>query len=312
MKSSTSRQQTFVSTSKRLKLKKNVSLYIMLAPLLITTFVFAYLPMPGLLVAFMDYDMFKGVSSPWVGFSNIVELYKMPAFMQSVVNTLKISVLNLIIVFPMPILFALLLNELRCKPFKKLVQTISYLPHFLSWIAVIGMAYSLYATYGIINDIRVFFGGAETMRIMYLSKQNLFLPNIILLTLWKSIGWNSVIYLATISGIDAQLYEVAQIDGAGKFKQCIHVTLPGVLPTAVMLFILQIGSILNDNLDLVYGLQNAFIDFETISTMVYKSGIANGNYSMSTALGFLQSTIGFVLIILANSFSKKVNNVSLW
>jgi len=294
------------------KLKKNISLYLLLAPLLIFTLVFAYFPMPGILMAFMEYDIFKGWKSPWVGLENFKTIISMPSFFTAVWNTLKISFFNLVLVFPLPIVFALLLNEVKNKIFKRVVQTISYLPHFLSWIAVIGIAYSLYGTYGIINDVRVALFGPETQRIMFLSLQGLFLPNIIMLMIWKSIGWNSVIYLATISGIDAELYEAAKIDGAGRFRQCLSITIPSIMPTAVMLFILQIGGILNDNMDLVYGLQNAFIDFETISTLVYKQGIASGNYSISTAIGFMQGGIGFCLVIIANTLSKKVNDTALW
>lgn len=294
------------------KLKKNISLYLLLAPLLIFTLVFAYFPMPGILMAFMDYDIFKGMSSPWVGLENFKTIIGMPSFFAAVKNTLKISFFNLFLVFPLPIIFSLLLNELKNKMFKRIVQTISYLPHFLSWIAVIGIMYSLYGTYGIINDVRVAFLGEETQRIMFLSKQALFLPNIVILMVWKTLGWNSVIYLATISGIDAELYEAAKIDGAGRFRQCLSITIPSILPTAVMLFILQIGSILYDNMDLVYGMQNAYIDFETISTLVYKNGIGTGNYSVSTTIGLMQGGIGFCLVVIANTLSKKVNDTALW
>lgn len=305
-------RRSMVGNVKAKNIKKDIPIYLMMLPLLILTLVFLYFPMPGLVISFMDYNVFKGFSSPWVGLDNIRAIMDMPQFYQAVFNTLKISALNLLVVFPIPIIFAIMLNEVRQKAFKKIVQTCSYLPYFLSWIAVVGIAASLYAVGGPINDARVALGGEGTERIMYLSKQSLFLPNVILLTTWKQFGWNSVIYLATISGIDAQLYEAARVDGANKFKQCIHITIPGILPTAVMLFILQIGSVLRDNLDLVYGLQNAFIDFETISTLVYKKGISSGDYAVSTAIGFMQSGVGFLLTVIANYFSKKVNGTTLW
>ncbi|MBR6729169.1 MAG: sugar ABC transporter permease [Clostridia bacterium] len=301
-----------LTNTKAAKLKKNISLYLLLAPLLAFTLVFAYFPMPGIIMAFMEYDIFKGMRSPFVGLENFKTIIQMPAFFSAVWNTLKISFFNLVVVFPLPIIFALLLNELKNKLFKSVVQTISYLPHFLSWIAVIGVAYNLYGTYGIINDVRISLLGPDTQRIMFLSLQGLFLPNIVILMIWKTLGWSSVIYLATISGIDAELYEAAKIDGAGRFRQCLSITIPSILPTAVMLFILQIGGILNDNMDLVYGLQNAFIDFESISTLVYKNGISNGNYSVSTAIGLMQGVIGFGLVIIANTLSKKVNDTALW
>lgn len=295
-----------------LAFKKNLFLYILLLPAMILTFVFAYLPMPGVIISFMEYDIFKGFSSPWIGWANFKELFSLPLFTKATFNTVYLSVLNMVIIFPAPIIFALLLNEIKCSPFKRIVQTVSYLPHFLSWIAVIGMAHSVYSTYGIINDLRVALLGEGADRIRFLADQEFLVPNIIILSLWKGIGWSSIIYLAAISGIDSQLYEAAQVDGANRFQQCIHITIPSILPTAVMLFLLQIGNIFKDNFDLIYGLQNAYIDFETISTIVYKQGIQSGNYSMSTAIGLFQGGIGFVLVVIANWLSKKVNDVALW
>lgn len=295
-----------------LSFKKNIFLYALLLPALVLTLVFSYFPMPGVIISFMDYDIFKGFSSPWVGLANFKELFSLPMFTKATFNTVYISFLNLVIAFPAPIIFALLLNELKGKVFKRVVQTVSYLPHFLSWIAVIGMAHSVYSTYGIINDLRVAVLGEGAERIRFLADQGFLIPNIMILTLWQCVGWSSIIYLAAITGIDAQLYEAAQVDGANRFQQCIHITIPSILPTAVMLFLLQIGSIFKDNFDLIYGLQNAYIDFETISTIVYKQGIQNGNYSMSTAIGLFQGGIGFVLVVIANYLSKKINDVALW
>jgi len=295
-----------------LTLRKNFFLYILVLPAVLLTFYFSYLPMPGVIISFMDYDVFKGFLSPWIGLENFKELFSLPLFAQATANTVYLSFLNLVIVFPIPILFALLLNEIKCTAYKRIVQTVSYLPHFLSWIAVIGMAQSVYSTYGIVNDLRINILGEATERIRFLASQGFLIPNIITLTLWKSVGWSSIIYLSAITGIDEQLYEAARVDGASKFKQCLYITIPSILPTAVMLFVLQIGSLFRDNFDLVYGLQNAFIDFETISTVIYKHGITGGNYSMATAIGLFQGGIGFVLVILANYFSKKINDVALW
>lgn len=316
MKQSLKEKRSAIMKSKykisSLSFKKNVYLYIMVLPLLALTFYFSYMPMPGVLFSFMEYDIFAGFSSPWVGFKNFKELFALPLFTKAAFNTIYLSFLNLVIVFPLPVIFALLLNEIKCRPFKRIVQTVSYLPHFLSWIAIIGMAQSVYSSYGIINDLRVAIMGENTERVRFLADQSFFVPNVIILSVWKDLGWSSIIYLAAISGIDAQLYEAAQVDGANRFQQCIHVTIPAILPTVVMLFILKIGSIFKDNFDLVYGLQNAFIDFETVSTVVYKQGITGGNYSMATAIGLFQGVVGFVLVVLANTFSKKVNNVALW
>lgn len=315
-KSDSSREAVVKTPQKRsglsLSFKKNIYFYILLLPAVVLTFVFYYLPMPGVFISFLDYDIFKGFSSPWAGWGNFKELFELPLFTEALKNTVMLSVLNMVIVFPAPIIFALLLNEIKFSPFKRVVQTVSYLPHFISWIAVIGMAYSLYSTDGIINDIRVSLFGEGTERLRFLADQGFLVPNILILSLWKGVGWSSIIYLAAISGIDSQLYEAAQVDGASRFKQCIHITVPSILPTAVMLFLLQIGSIFKDNFDLIYGLQNAYIDFETISTVVYKQGIQSGNYSMSTAIGLFQGGIGFALVVIANWLSKKVNDVALW
>lgn len=297
---------------RRRNLKKFLPTYLLILPAMLFVLVFNYFPIPGLLMAFMDYDIFKGFGSDWVGLANIIEIFSIPQFGQAILNTIYISLLNLVIVFPAPILFALLLNEIKRKTYKRVVQTVSYMPYFLSWIAVIGIASSVYSTYGIVNDIRVALFGEDTQRIMFLGEQSFFVPNVVSLNLWKNTSWNAIVYLAAISSIDPCLYESANMDGAGKFRQCWHITLPGILPTVVMLFILQVGQLFSDNFELIYGLQNAFIDFDVISTVIYKRGITQGQYSMATAFGFVQGLIGFILITLANYFSRKVNGYSIW
>lgn len=305
-----------IMPAKRVKLslsvRKDLFLYLLLLPAMLLTLIFAYLPMPGVIISFMDYDIFQGFSSPWVGWANFKELFSLPMFTKATFNTVYLSFLNLVIIFPAPILFALLLNEVKNTGIKRVVQTVSYLPHFLSWIAVIGMAQSVYSTYGIINDLRVAVMGEGTERIRYLADQGFLVPNIVILNLWKNVGWSSIIYLAAITGIDSELYEAAWVDGANRLQQCLHITIPCILPTAVMLFLLQIGNIFKDNFDLIYGLQNAYIDFETISTVVYKQGIQSGDYANSTAIGLFQGGIGFFLVVIANWLSKKVNDVALW
>ena len=204
-----------------------------------------------------------------------------------------------------------LVNELNDGKFKKFTQTVSYLPHFLSTIAVIGMAVSIYSEYGILNDLRIWLFGENTVRELFLTKQNLFVPNILILSNWKGLGWSSVIYLAAISGVDSSLYEAAIVDGAGKFRQCLHITIPSISTTIIMLFILKIGSLFNSDFELIYGLQNVYIDFEVISTVIYKQGITGGNYSVSTAFGFVQGVVSLVLVLITNYISKRVDDVSL-
>lgn len=292
-------------------IKKNKMLYIFLIPGIILVFIFSYCPLPGLLMSFMDYDMFKGFKSDWVGLDNIISIFTVPEFSKAILNTVWLSFLGIVIGFPLPIIFALMLNELKDGMFKKFTQTVSYLPHFLSTIAVIGMAVSIFSEYGILNDLRIWLFGDDTPRELFLTKQNFFVPNILILSNWKGLGWSSVIYLAAISGVDSSLYEAAIVDGAGKFRQCLHITIPSISTTIIMLFILRIGSLFNSDFELIYGLQNVYIDFEVISTVIYKQGITGGNYSVSTAFGFVQGLISLILVLITNSISKRVDDVSL-
>lgn len=292
-------------------IKKNKALYLFLVPAIVLTAVFSYAPMPGLLISFMDYDMFAGFKSPWVGLENIKAIFTVAEFTQSIKNTVWLSFLNIVIATPLPIIFALMLNEIKDGYFKRFTQTVSYLPHFLSTIAVIGLATSIFSEYGIINDIRIKLGGPETERILFLTLQKMFVPNVMFIGIWQGMGWSSIIYLAAISGVDSSLYEAAIVDGAGKLRQCWHITLPAISQTIIMLLILSIGGLFNSNFDLIYGLQNAYIDYEVISTVIYKQGITAGNYSVSTAFGFMQGLISVILVLGANWLSKKIDDVSI-
>ena len=292
-------------------LNRHKQIYMLLLPGIILTFIFSYIPLMGLSVAFLDYDVFMGMKSPFVGFDNFIKILLMPQFTQAIWNTLKISLLNIFIAFPLPIIFALLLNELSKGFFKRFTQTVSYLPHFISTIAVVGIATTLLSNYGVVNDLRVAAGGEGTERILFLTLQKMFVPNIITLGIWQTLGWNSVIYLATISGIDAELYEAATIDGANKFRQSWHITIPCIMNTVIIMLILRIGSLFASNFDLIYGLQNVYIDFEVISTIVYKQGITQGDYSTATALSFMQGFISLFLVLGSNWLSKKYNDVSI-
>lgn len=292
--------------------KRHRQTYLFLVPGIVLVFIFMYIPLSGLSIAFLDYNVFKGMQSPFIGLENFKKILTMADFTKSIWNTFKISVLNIVIGFPLPVLFAIMLNELNNGFFKRFTQTVSYLPYFISTIAVVGLASSIYSNYGIINDIRLAILGEGTERVLFLTLQKLFVPNVVFLELWKSLGWNAVIYLAAISGIDPELYNAAIIDGAGKFRQCIHVTLPSIANTVVILLILKIGNLFKSNFDLIYGLQNVYIDCEVISTVVYKQGINQGNYAIATALSCLEGLISLVLVIGANILSNKVNDVSIF
>lgn len=287
------------------------SIYLLLLPAIILVFVFCYMPLPALILAFKDYDFLLGFKSPWVGLANFKDIFTLPDFTQSIINTIKLSILNLTIVFIVPIIFALLLNELKNIAFKRVVQTVSYLPHFLSWASVLGITYTLLSKYGALNSLIAYFN-PNYERTLWLAQQNLFVPNVVILTIWKNMGWDTIIYLAAMSGIDQSLYEAASIDGANKFKQCIHITIPGLLPTVTILFIMATGRIFNDNFELIYGLQNAFVDFDVISTITYKFGIKNGDYSIATALSMFQGVINLILIIISNKISRMLSDTSLW
>jgi putative aldouronate transport system permease protein len=293
--------------------KDGLLVYILLLPAILITFIFAYVPLPGIIVAFQNYNIFKGIfGSPWVGLKHIIDIVRLPALSSGVLNTMLLSALTLLCSFPAAITLALLFNELRVGVFKKVVQTISYLPYFLSWISVIGIGITFLSSYGTINDIRVALFGQDTERIMFLSKQEYFVPILLLLTLWKEIGWNSIIYLAAISSIDVQLYEAARADGANRLQQTWHITLPCIKPTIIILLIFSMGSLFSSNFELVYGMQNPFIKFDVISTIVYSRGIVQANYSMATAVGFVQGLISFLLVFFSNKVAKKVSEVYIW
>ena len=290
-------------------------LYILIIPAAVSSIIFAFIPLGGLIVAFKDYDIWKGfLASPWAGdhgFAHFIELVKFKPVFRSIGNTIMLSMLNLATGFPAPIIFALLLNELRIKIFKRVVQTISYMPHFLSWISVIGLCQVFFSDYGPFNDLLSAIDPSRT-RQLYLSKQALFVPMQVGLNLWKNVGFSAIIYLAAITGVDPQLFEAAAIDGAGRMKQTWHITIPGITPTVAVMFILSIGGILASNFELVFGLQNPFIDFETIDTVIYKYGLLQKGYSLSTAIGLVRGLITLGLMVTANTITRKLNDVSVF
>lgn len=294
-------------------LRINVFAYLLMLPSVLLTLVFAYLPMPMLLTAFQDYNMFAGFwHSPWVGFKHFVEIAKVPHLRGAVWNTLKLSVLTIVVGFPAPIVLALMINELKNGLYKRSVQTLTYLPHFLSWIAVVGLVYFFFDPYGPFNDLRVALMGPDTERVMYLSERRLFMPLLLLLSVWKEVGWGTIVYLAAITSIDPHLYEAATIDGANRFKQHLYITLPGLKNTAIILLLFSLGSLFASNFELVYGMQNAFIDFDVISTVIFSSGIQQGHYSLASAVGFAQGLIAFLLLVAANKLSKLISGISIW
>jgi len=296
-------------------LMKYKFLYLMVIPALVFTAVFAYLPMTGLIVAFKDYDIWLGIfDSPWAGrngFAHFINLFQNQAIRASIWNTLYLSTLNLLISFPAPIIFALLLNELRLVIFKRVVQTISYMPHFLSWISVIGITMVFFSEHGPLNEFFNLLNPGRS-RQLYLMRNDLFVPILVFLNLWKTMGFQSIIFLAAIAGVDPQLYEAAAIDGASRFRQAWHVTIPAIMPTIAVLFILAIGGIMSSNFELVFGLQNPFIDFDVIDTVVYRHGLLQRGFSQATALGLTRGLIALFLTVIANQICKKLGDVSVF
>lgn len=290
----------------------NWELYLMIVPVILYYAIFCYWPMYGALIAFQDYKPFLGMgASEWIGLGNFESFLRSPYFFEKMKNTLTISVSTLIFSFPMPIILALLINEVRCKAFAKTVQTITYMPHFISLVIVCSIVKEFTASSGIINEICQLFGyNGDAM----LSRKELFVPVYIISGLWQEIGWNSIIYLAALSSIDQELYEAAEIDGAGKLAQTIHITIPGILPTIIILFIMKMGSMLSVGYEKILLLYNEGI-YETadvISTYTYRVGLVDSNFSLSTAVGMFNSVINIILLVITNKICDKLNGTSLF
>ena len=290
-------------------------MYVLLLPAIVLVGIFNYLPLAGIIIAFKDFSVIKGfTASPWVGLDNFVEVLTTRGFLDSIKNTVIYSSVLLFGKFPFPIILALLFNEIRSTKFKKITQTISYFPHFLSWTAVCSILYSGFALEGTFNELMVAFTGGDWTPVNILMKSKYFLGILFGSSLWKEIGWSCIIYLAAIAGVDASLYEAAEIDGANRLQRVWHITIPAIRETMVLLLILGLGSLFSSNFEAMYGLQNAYTqtDTETIATIVYRSGIQSGNYSVATALGIMQGVVSFVLVALGNKISHKIAGYGVW
>ncbi|MCI8623593.1 MAG: sugar ABC transporter permease [Provencibacterium sp.] len=292
--------------------QKNRHLYLMILPVLAYFVIFHYWPMYGAQIAFKDFSPGLGISgSPWVGFKHFKSFFTGIYFGRLVGNTLKISLSTLCVGFPAAIILALLLNEIRCNVYKRLVQTVSYLPYFISIMVVCGLVLDFTSQNGLINDVVELFGGE---RVSYMLYPKYFVPVYVASGVWQNIGWNSIVYLAALAAVDPQLYEAATIDGAGKLRQTWSVTLPGILPTIVIMLIMRIGQLMNVGFEKIILLYNPNI-YETadvISSFVYRKGLMEFSYSFSTAVGLFNSLINFLLLCTANFISRKCNETSLW
>ncbi|MBU8788699.1 MULTISPECIES: ABC transporter permease [Bacillus] len=281
-------------------------LYLMILPGLIYFLLFKYVPMWGIVIAFQDYQPFLGITgSEWVGFKHFERLFTEPTFFMLLKNTLILFLLNLVVFFPIPIILALLLNEVRIVLFKKLVQTLIYIPHFMSWVIVVSLSFVLLTVDGgLINEIIAYFGGEK---INFLLDENWFRPLYILQVIWREAGWSTIIYLAAITAVDPQLYEAAKMDGANRLRRMWHVTLPAIRSVIVVLLILKIGDTLELGFEHVYLLLNATNRevAEIFDTYVYTAGLKQGQFSYSTAVGLFKAAVGLILVIFANRMAKK-------
>lgn len=309
---SLSRKEKFKRILSKLSQQKLLQLMALLG--LIWMIIFNYLPMYGVIIAFKEFNIIYPISeAPWVGLQHFIEFVTDEDFLIVMKNTLGISFLKLIIGFPLPIIFALLLNELTSLKFKRMVQTISFLPHFLSWVVLGGILISWLADTGLINDILIHLGIIEE-RTNFLADPKYFWGIVVISDLWKELGWSAIIYLAAIAGVSPELYEAAIIDGANRFQRAIHVTLPSIRPTITILFILAVGGIMNSNFDQILVLRNVLNESASnvIDIYVYHEGILNARYSYSAAVGLFKSVINFILLLAANKVTKKLSGTSLF
>lgn len=291
---------------------RNKELYLLVVPVVLFYIMFHYKPMYGAIIAFKDYTPAKGIGgSEWVGFENFIRFFNSVYFTRLIRNTVLLSVYSLIFGFPAPIILALLLNEVRNMHFKKTTQTITYLPHFISLIVVTGMLTDFSMSSGLFNDIIAFFGGN---RQSLLQVPDYYRPLYVASGIWQEVGWGSIIYLSALAGVDSQLYEAAEIDGAGKFKQLIHVTLPAIAPTIIIMLILKIGSLMNLGYEKTILLYNDSIydTADIISSYIYRIGLLEKDWSYSTAIGLFNSLINFGLLLIANRISRRLSETSLW
>ena len=293
--------------------QKHKYLYLFFAlPVVIYFVVFKYVPLYGLQIAFKDFKTGRGIwGSEWVGLKHFTDFFGNIYFWRLISNTLRISLLGLVLGFPAPIIFALLLNEVRHKFFKKTIQTLTYLPHFISTVVICGILVTFSSSDGLFNTIIAFLGGTRSDLLM---KSSAFLPIYIGSNIWAGFGWGSILYLSALSNVDQEQYEASYIDGASRFQRMRFITLPGIMPTIVIQFILRIGNLMSVGSEKILLLYSplTYDVADVISTYVYRKGLLDQNYAYSTAVGIFNSVINIILLVTANNLSKRVNETSLW
>jgi putative aldouronate transport system permease protein len=292
-------------------LRKHKYIYIMLIPVFLYYIIFHYIPMYGIVISFQDFSIGKGIlGSEWVGLKHIKNFFSSYYSWRLIRNTLMINFASLLL-WPAPIILALMLNELRSNTYKRSVQTITYLPHFISQVVIVGILLDFVSTDGLFNQLIMRMGGKP---IPFMMMPKWFIPLYVGSGVWQGIGWGSIVYLSALTAIDPNLYEASTIDGAGRWRKMLHITLPGIAPTIIILLILRIGSLMTVGWQKIILMYNPTI-YETadvIATFVYRRGLLAFNYSFGTAVGFFQSVLNFLLLIMANRLSKAVSGTSLW
>jgi len=291
-------------------------LYLFILPGALTVFIFNYVPLWGLIMAFQNFEPTKGVwGSSFSGLSNFKDVFIHPDFIRIMRNTLAISGLGFIIGFPLPILVALLINEVRSLKYKKIIQTISYLPHFISWVVVAGIMYEFLNTRGLVNNLIALVGLPRTD---FFADPKLFWIVSVLISVWKELGWACIIYLAAIAGVDQELYEAAVVDGANRLQRIWNITIPGIKPTIALLLILTAGSIftgagISPGFDGIFNLMNPVLgDYaQTLDIWIYQEGIYRGSYSFTTAMGLMLAVISFILVYVANKSANKIDDLGI-
>jgi putative aldouronate transport system permease protein len=297
----------------RTALRRHWQLYLLISPVLLYFAIFHYLPIYGVQIAFKDFIGTKGIwGSPWVGFKHFERFFASYFFERLLFNTLGISLYELAVGFPIPILLALMINEVRQSSFKRFVQTVTYAPHFLSTVVLVGLVVMfLSPTTGIVNTVIKAFGGEP---VYFMTEPEWFKSIYVFSGVWQQMGWNSIIYLAALAGIDPHLHEAARVDGASRLRRIWHINLSGIRSTIVVLLILNVGSLMGVGFEKVFLMQNSLNmeSSDVISTYVYRSGILGSQYSFSAAVGLFNSVVNFILLVTVNRIARRVNQTSLW
>lgn len=294
-------------------INKKKYLYILLIPAVVYFLIFNYVPMYGIIIAFKDFNFSKGIlGSPWIGFENFRYMFGLSDFYTVFWNSLYLSFLRLVIGFPFPILLALLLNEMRNRTYQRITQTIIYLPHFISWVVIGGILVNfLSPSWGVVNIFLKQFGFEP---VFFLADTNYFRPLVILSSMWKESGWESILYLAAMVGINTELYEAASIDGANRFQKIRYVTLPGIKSTIIILLILRLGHIMGNGFEQIFVLQNPLnlSVSEVFETYVYRVGLIGGRFSFGTTVGLFTSVIGLIFLVASNQIAKWMKEDGIW